>query len=451
MDPESLPKSANKPGYGAALMRTPWGDSSQLREKMLPPGRGTPRAEAERNQRERFFAAMVATVAEKGYEATTVADLVELSGVSRSAFYRHFEDKQACFIAAIESLVDPALQIIKAGLEPPVDPELARQAFGGLMERIVVQSAASKMCFVEIYAAGPEGVGVVDRTMDAFEVLVKQLLDSIPGHEGMPSELVRAIVGGIQKVIHKRLYRGQEEELLELTPQLWDWIFCYPPPPGPLKPSRRRTLQTRPFEERQAASNPPERILRALAAVVAEKGYPETTVADVVERAKTSQRTFYENFANKEDAMVAALDSGSSQMLAAALPAFRRAPDWQHAVAATQDAMFSFGVQEPEYARLGGVEMYAAGKRVLEQREVVTEGMEGLLAAGYELEVDIPQITAEAIGGALYALFYDYVKQRGPQRLPEMVPAAIYMTLTPFLGADEAYALATEGGGGKGR
>jgi AcrR family transcriptional regulator len=437
-------KSANKPGYGPALMLTPWGDSSQLREKMLPPGRGTPRAEAERNQRERLFAAMVATVAEKGYEATTVADLVELSGVSRSTFYRHFEDKQKCFLAAIESLVEPAVGTIQAGLEVPGDEALAQQAFAALIEKIVRQSAASKMCFVEIYAAGPEGVALVDRTLDAFEKLVKQLLDSIPGHEGMPPEIVRAVVGGIQKVIHKRLYRGQEEELLELTPQLWDWMLSYPPPPAPLKPPRRRSRQPNPFEERQAASNPPERILRALAAVVAEKGYPEATVAEVVDRAKTSQRTFYEHFANKEDAMVAALDSGSSQMLGAALPAFRRAPDWQHAVQATQEAMFSFGVQEPEYARLGGVEMYAAGKRALEQREVVTEGMEGLLAPGYELKADVPPITAEAIGGALYALFYDYVKQRGPERLPEMVPVAVYMTLTPFLGSDEAFALATD-------
>jgi AcrR family transcriptional regulator len=430
-------------------MRTPWGDSNRLREKMLPRGRGTPRAEAERNQRERLFAAMVATVAEKGYEATTVADLVELSGVSRSAFYRHFEDKQQCFLAAIEALVQPALKTVEGGLELPPSREEARAGFERLIEVIVSQAAASKMCFVEIYAAGSEGVELVDRTADAFEVLVNQLLDATPGHEGMPAEIVRALVGGVQKVIHKRLYREQEKELLELAPQLWDWIFGYPPPPGPLRPTRRRAVQARPFEERQAASNPPERVLRALAAVVSEKGYPETTVADIVDRAKTSQRTFYEHFANKEDAMVAALDSGSSQMLAAALPAFRRATDWQHAVQATQEAMFSFGVQEPEYARLGAVEMYAAGKRALEQREVVTEGMEGLLAPGYELSPDIPPITAEAIGGALYALFYDYVKQRGPERLPEMVPVAVYMTLTPFLGAAEAYELATEGGPNK--
>ena len=77
---------------------------------MLRPGRGTPRDEAERNQRERLFAAMVATVAEKGYEATTVADLVKLSGVSRSAFYRHFADKEECFLTAAEALIEPTLE-----------------------------------------------------------------------------------------------------------------------------------------------------------------------------------------------------------------------------------------------------------------------------------------------------------------------------------------------------
>jgi AcrR family transcriptional regulator len=422
-------------------MRTPWGESSRLRDKMLPPGRGTPREEAERNQRERLFGAMVASVAEKGYEGTTVADLVDLSGVSRSAFYRHFEDKKDCFLAAIEALVGPALKTIEAALEDG-DPEAGRRAFETLLGLIVAQPASAKMCFVEVYAAGPEGVALIDRTLASFERLVGRVFDATPGREGMPREIVRALIGGIQKVIHKRLYRDQPQELNELAPELWQWLFSYPPPPAPLRPSRRRLPPSRDFEERQAASNPPERILRALAAVVAEKGYPEATVAEIVERARTSQRTFYEHFANKEDAMVAALDSGASQMLAAALPAFRRAQDWPHAVQATQEAMFTFGVQEPEYARLGAVEMYAAGKRALEQRESVTELMEGLLMQGYELAPDIPRITSEAIGGALYALFYDYVKERGPEGLPEMVPPAVYMTLTPFIGAEEACALA---------
>ncbi|HVY95362.1 MAG TPA: TetR/AcrR family transcriptional regulator [Solirubrobacterales bacterium] len=424
------------------MVQTPWGDAGQLRERKLRPGRGTPREEAERNQRERLFAAMVATVAEKGYEATTVADVVALSGVSRSAFYRHYDDKQACFLAAVEAMVNPTLKKLGADESAPPGIERARQAFMNLIETIVSQPAASKMCIVEIYAAGPEGAALVDRSMEAATDLAAGLLEQVPERKGMPRELVRAIVGGIQKVIHKRLYRGQEKELLELAPQLWEWLFCYPVPPGPLKAARRRTVKTVPFAERQATANPPERILRALAAVVAEKGYPGTTVAEIVDRAATSQRTFYEHFKNKEDAIVAALDSGSAHMLAAALPAFRRAPDWKHAVHDTQEAMFAFGAEEPEYARLGGVEMYAAGKRALDQREVVTEGMEGLLAPGYELKPDTPPIAAEAIGGALYSLLYDHVNKKGPETLPDIVPTVVYVTLAPFLDAEDAYEVA---------
>jgi len=385
---------------------------------------------------------MVATVAEKGYEATTVADLVKLSGVSRSAFYKHYDDKQACFLAAVEAMVEPALRRIGSDRSAPAGVERARKAFASLIELIVSQPAAAKMCIVEVYAAGPEGAALVDRTMDSATALTARLLEQVPEREGLPIELVRALVGGIQKVIHKRLYRGQEKDLMELVPQLWEWLFSYPVPPGPLRATRRRAVKAVPFAERQAQSNPPERVLRALAAVVAEKGYPDTTVAEIVERASTSQRTFYEHFKNKEDAIVAALDSGSAHMLAAALPAFRRAPDWPHAVHDTQEAMFAFGAEEPEYARLGGVEMYAAGKRALDQREVVTEGMEGLLAPGYELKPDSPPIAAEAIGGALYSLLYDHVNKKGPETLPDLVPTLVYVTLAPFLDRDEAYEVA---------
>src|ERR1700753_3223635 len=127
----------------AAMVETPWGDAARLRDRKMRPGRGTPRAEAERNQRERLFAAMVATVAEKGYEATTVADLVELSGVSRSAFYKHFDDKQACFLAAVEAMVEPTLRRLGTDESGAPGIERARGAFESLFEQIVSQPAAA--------------------------------------------------------------------------------------------------------------------------------------------------------------------------------------------------------------------------------------------------------------------------------------------------------------------
>ena len=60
------------------------------------------------------------------------------------------------------------------------------------------------MCFVEVYAAGPAGVAVVEKTLDAFEGFVTDLFEEIPGREGMPQQMIRAMIGGLQKVIHKR-------------------------------------------------------------------------------------------------------------------------------------------------------------------------------------------------------------------------------------------------------
>ena len=324
-------------------------------------------SEAEQNHRERLFGAMVAKVAEQGYEATTVADLVDspespaalstsISSTSMSASWRRsrrFSDprwrpcprhclrkvrrrRRRCDAARIPGAADEGLIAARSGNDVPC---------GGLRR-------------------GLRGGRPARPRYGLSEDVARRVLDGM-GREGMPSEIVRALIGGVQKVTHKRLYQGKPKELPDLAPQLWEWLLLYPPPPGPLRGPRRRVLRPLPFEERQAAAHPSERLLRALAAVVAEKGYPETTITDIIERAGMSYRAFYERFDNKEDAIVAALDVGSLQMLAAALPAFRRAKDWADAVRDTQEAMFLYGVQEPEYARLGAVEMYAAGKRAL--------------------------------------------------------------------------------------
>ena len=54
------------------------------------------------SQRERLVRAMLETVAERGYEATTVPDVVARARVSRNAFYEFFDDKIDCFIAACD-------------------------------------------------------------------------------------------------------------------------------------------------------------------------------------------------------------------------------------------------------------------------------------------------------------------------------------------------------------
>jgi AcrR family transcriptional regulator len=426
------------------MVRTPWGNAADLRSKKMRPGRGNEPEESDRSQRERLFGAMVALSSEKGYEATKIADLVKVAGVSRAAFYEHFKDKQECMLAAVDALVEPTIKVMEEAEDAPTGEARVRQAVEAFMGLVAAQPAASKMCFMEVYAAGPEGEATVERMIDLFMRFGLSQLNEIPGRKGLPPQMIRAMLGGLQKVIHKRLYSDEAKELPRLAEPIADWGLSYPPPPGPLEAPKRRGRKAKSFAERQAVAHPPERVLRALAAIVSEKGYQATTVAEVVERAGTSQRVFYGHFANKEDAFLAALDSGSAQMLSLVLPAFRRAKTWQESVRAAYEAMFSFGIEEPEYTTLGAVEMYTVGRRALQTRDSVMEGLEALLSPGYELAPDIPPIAAEAIGGAIYALIHDQVRSNGPESMPELAPMATYMTLAPFVGAQEAYERAIE-------
>lgn len=160
----------------------------------------------------------------------------------------------------------------------------------------------------------------------------------------------------------------------------------------------------------------------------------------MVARARTSQRTFYDNFGNKEQALISALENRGSQMLAAALPAFRAASEWQERGRSTIEALFGFAVGEPEYTRLGALEMYANGKKGLVQREVVVELMEGVLKPGFKLAPQTPEIAAEAIGGAVYVLLYEQAKGKRPTRdLARTVAISIYMALAPFVGSEQAW------------
>jgi AcrR family transcriptional regulator len=87
------------------MTRTPWGEADELRDRMMASGpRASPEVAAQ-NQRERLFGAIVALCSERGYEATTIKEIVALSGVSRRDFYRHFSDKDACFGAAMDAIL----------------------------------------------------------------------------------------------------------------------------------------------------------------------------------------------------------------------------------------------------------------------------------------------------------------------------------------------------------
>ncbi|HET8861664.1 MAG TPA: TetR/AcrR family transcriptional regulator, partial [Solirubrobacterales bacterium] len=117
-----------------------------------------PREDVARSQRERLFGATVACVASQGYEATTVADLLELSGVSRSAFYEHFRDKEDCVLATFDALIARSVRLMSGEMSGNGSWDArATSALDTLLRTIVQQKAAASLCFCDIYAVGERG------------------------------------------------------------------------------------------------------------------------------------------------------------------------------------------------------------------------------------------------------------------------------------------------------
>jgi AcrR family transcriptional regulator len=431
------------------MLRTPWGDADSMRERKLPPGRGRERDEVRREQRERIFAALVANCARQGYEATSVADIVDLSGVSRGTFYQQFEDKLDCFLALEKTLL--AVTVSSAGERLAGAGEgaaRARAAFEVVLELLADQPAAARVCLVDSYIAGAAAVAPVRAATERIVGLAASAYEEIPGHAGMPVELTRAIVGGLRHVIFNRLREGREAELSGLVPDLWAWAMSYEAPPAPLRRAGRRGIveiesPLPPF----AAYSPEQRIIRAFAAVVAENGYAATGVPDIATAASISQTTFYQYFDDKADALIAALESSGAQLAAATLPPAKRAADWPAAVRIAMEASCGFLAAEPDFAHLRLVEVFSGGATAITTRD--RDGAQiltTLLAAASDDLPNVPPLTVEATVGAIYAALQAEVVAGNVANLPEVSPLLTYVALAPMIGADEAARVAAESG-----
>jgi AcrR family transcriptional regulator len=425
---------------------TPWGESGELSTRKLRPGPGATREQVETNQRERLYGAMVAAIAEHGYEATRVADVLEISGVSRNTFYKHFDNKLGCFLATMDAvLLCGGASVVATYLNHPGpwDDRLA-DGLDALIATLVAQPAAARLFYVESYAAGPRAVAKVDEFGDRIFQIARQSLDESPDYAGMPPELLRAILRGIRRVMQSRLRNRREAELVTIGPQLIAWSLAYKRPPQPLE----RPSQPPPLEFRVQPPDPDDaraRIMTAVMELMATKGYQALTITDIAQQGAVSLTTFYRHFEGKDDAVVAALRRNANQMVEVVTPAFKAASDWPDAIGAGMRAFFAFLVVERPFARFGGVDVHAGSRLVLDVRAQLLSAAETYLADGYRQHPDIEPIVGEAIGASIDALLFDQIMRCGEKRLYEITPTATYIALAPFVGVDEACAVANAG------
>ena len=215
-------------------------------------------------------------------------------------------------------------------------------------------------------------------------------------------------------------------------------VEARPLPRGPHSLAREEVLQSQ-----------RGRMLGAIAAAVATKGYAATTVGDVVGRAGVSRKTFYEHFADKEECFLAAWETGVQMIFDAIYESQRDARGQIERMRLGLRAYLETLAAKPEFARSFLIEVVAAGPRAEARRAQVHERVAELFETQHDLarreRPDLPKVPraiCRAAVGAVNELTSDYVRRGRTAELPELEETILHLELVLF-GGHEVAAAAT--------
>ena len=188
----------------------------------LPAGRhGLPREFIVQNQRERIITALVDTVAEHGYNATTVAHITKAASVSRRTFYEHFADKEACFLAAYDMVADHLRDSMRAAAESFEEwPQQVRAALATMLSFLAGEPELARLVMTEPVAAGGEIAARHRASVQGFAEILKAGRPQHGGARPLPEATEETVIGGIVSLIVREISSGRAERLEELLPDL---------------------------------------------------------------------------------------------------------------------------------------------------------------------------------------------------------------------------------------
>lgn len=192
-----------------------------------------------------------------------------------------------------------------------------------------------------------------------------------------------------------------------------------------------------------------EQLFVALAELMAERDRGQISSQDVSERAGLPPEAFDRHFESLDECLLDAFDAGTEQALSATAGAYMKAPgNWADGICAALEALLDSIAGSPTMARMCLVEVMRAGPSALERRDRALGRFAELLEPGYALNPDPPpNVVSEAIGGSVYELISSRVVEHRVESLPESLPDATVIVLSPFVGSELAERLAARSAG----
>lgn len=190
-----------------------------------------------------------------------------------------------------------------------------------------------------------------------------------------------------------------------------------------------------------------DRLIAGVATAIAEHSYRGLTVAHVIAAAGVSRATFYRNFENAEEAVLAAHEAIFERFLGLVFRACNAAPEWPTKVRSVIEAALEYAAAEPAQVGLLTLDPLSADVEMTQQVLASTEHLAALLSRGRVLSEEaagLPELTEKSVIGALTAIVSSRIAGGEAERLPELAPQLVELALTPYVGAAEAKRVACE-------
>lgn len=187
----------------------------------------------------------------------------------------------------------------------------------------------------------------------------------------------------------------------------------------------------------QVAEIQRSRLLAAAVRAVEELGYTQATVAHITRRARVSRRTFYELFSNREECLIAALESVIEGIRLEIAAADLGGLAWRERVRGGLWMILSFFDREPVLARVCVVQAMRGSQTVLERREEVLAGLAAIVDEGRGESArgqECPPLTAEGLVGAAFSLVYARLLRRDSEPLTGLIGDLMGMIVLPYMG-----------------
>jgi AcrR family transcriptional regulator len=189
------------------------------------------------------------------------------------------------------------------------------------------------------------------------------------------------------------------------------------------------------------SKNQRDRITAGIIAAVAERGYQNAKVTDITAAAGLSRRAFYTHFKSKEECFFATYDLIANHLRRAAAAAAEPYEEWPDKIRARIGAVLDVFAANPDLARYVLIAPSRAGDAIAARfrqamDEVLAELTEGMPASYADRQPS--GSTEHAMIGGAAALVMRKVNAGEGDRLRELLPHLVELTLTPFLGRDAA-------------